>query len=51
MMPGADLGMLRGLGKLGFKNISCDKGHSSELLLVPSGMNSENQCVFFFFFF
>lgn len=48
MMPGTDLGMLRGLGKLGFKNISCEKGHSSELLLVSSGMNSENWWVFFF---
>lgn len=36
-MPEADLGMLRGLRKLGFKNVSCKKGHSSELLLVPVG--------------
>lgn len=42
MMPEADLGMLRGLRKLGFKNVSCKKGHSSELLLVPVGVNTGN---------
>lgn len=41
-MPEADLGMLRGLRKLGFKNVSCKKGHSSELLLVPVGVNTGN---------
>lgn len=46
MMPEADLGMLRGLRKLGFKNVSCKKGHSSELLLVPVGVNTGN-CFFF----
>lgn len=46
MMPEADLGMLRGLRKLGFKNVSCKKGHSSELLLVPVGVNTGNWVFF-----